>query len=52
MPNLSALLDAHPEWRDVIALEDGRIASLPMILIYLLFEKQIVQGVAMDGIKG
>ena len=31
MPNLSALLDAHPEWRDVIALEDGRIASLPMI---------------------
>ena len=31
MPNLSALLAAHPEWRDVIALEDGRIASLPMI---------------------
>ena len=31
MPNLSALLAAHPQWRDVIALEDGRIASLPMI---------------------
>ena len=31
MPNLSALLAAHPEWRDVIALEDGRIASLPLI---------------------
>jgi len=31
MPNLSALLAAHPEWRDVIALEDGRIASLPML---------------------
>ncbi len=31
MPNLSALLAAHPEWRDVITLEDGRIASLPMI---------------------
>lgn len=31
MPNLSALLEAHPEWRDVIALEDGRIASLPLI---------------------
>ena len=31
MPNLSALLQAHPEWRDVITLEDGRIASLPMI---------------------
>lgn len=31
MPNLSALLQAHPEWRDVIALEDGRIASLPLI---------------------
>lgn len=31
MPNLSALLIAHPEWREVITLEDGRIASLPMI---------------------
>ena len=31
MPNLSALLAAHPEWREVIALEDGRIASLPLI---------------------
>lgn len=31
MPNLSALLAAHPEWRDVMALGDGRIASLPMI---------------------
>lgn len=31
MPNLSALLEANPEWRDVITLEDGRIASLPLI---------------------
>lgn len=31
MPNLSALLAAHPEWCDVITLEDGRIASLPLI---------------------
>lgn len=31
MPNLSALLAAHPEWRQTIALEDGRIASLPLI---------------------
>ena len=31
MPNLSALLDAHPEWRQSIALEDGRIASLPQL---------------------
>lgn len=31
MPNLSALLAAHPEWREVITLEDGRIASLPLI---------------------
>lgn len=31
MPNLSALLDANPAWREVIALEDGRIASLPLI---------------------
>ena len=31
MPNLSALLAEHPEWREVITLEDGRIASLPLI---------------------
>lgn len=31
MPNLSALLDAHPEWRAAIELEDGRIASLPLL---------------------
>lgn len=31
MPNLSALLEAHPAWRQTIALEDGRIASLPLI---------------------
>lgn len=31
MPNLSALLDAHPDWREVITLEDGRIASLPQL---------------------
>ena len=31
MPNLSALLAVHPEWREIIALEDGRIASLPLI---------------------
>ena len=31
MPNLSALLDAHPEWREVISLPDGRIASLPLL---------------------
>ena len=31
MPNFSALLEAHPEWREIIALEDGRIASLPQI---------------------
>jgi len=31
MPNLSALLAEHPEWKDIIALEDGRIASLPLI---------------------
>ena len=31
MPNLSALLEAHPEWREVITLPDGRIASLPLL---------------------
>jgi len=31
MPNLSALLDKHPEWRDIITLEDGRIVSLPLL---------------------
>lgn len=31
MPNLSALLEKHPEWRDVMTLEDGRIVSLPLL---------------------
>lgn len=31
MPNLSALLAEHPDWKEIISLEDGRIASLPMI---------------------
>ncbi len=31
MPNLSALLAENPGWRDVIALEDGRIVSLPLV---------------------
>lgn len=29
MPNLSALLAEHPEWREAITLDDGRIPSLP-----------------------
>ena len=31
MPNLSALLAAHPDWKAAIALADGRIASLPLL---------------------
>ena len=31
MPNLSALLASHPQWRAVITLEDGRIPSLPLL---------------------
>ena len=31
MPNLSALLAAHSDWKQAIALEDGRIASLPLL---------------------
>lgn len=31
MPNLSALLKRHPEWREVIMLDDGRIVSLPLL---------------------
>jgi len=31
MPNLSALFAAHPAWKEIVALEDGRIASLPLI---------------------
>ena len=31
MPNLNALLEAHPEWKEIITLPDGRIVSLPLI---------------------
>ena len=30
-PNLTAILDAHPEYRNAITLPDGRIAALPSI---------------------
>ncbi len=28
------------------------VASIPAILVYMLFEKRIVQGIALSGIKG
>ena len=28
------------------------IAAVPVILIYILFERQIVEGITMSGIKG
>lgn len=31
MPNLCALLAAHPDWRAAITLEDGRIPTLPLL---------------------
>jgi len=31
MPNLSALLKDHPHWKEIISLDDGRIASLPLL---------------------
>lgn len=36
----------------VIPMTANMVASIPAIILYLLFEKQIVQGVSMDGIKG
>ncbi len=30
MPNLNALLEEHPQWKQDISLPDGRIASLPL----------------------
>ncbi len=30
-PNLSALLDAHPDWREAITLPDGKIVALPQL---------------------
>ena len=36
----------------VIPMTANLVASLPMILLYLVFERQIVQGITMEGIKG
>lgn len=33
-------------------LTANMVASIPMILIYIFFEKQIVQGITMSGVKG
>ena len=32
-PNLTALLEANPAWREEITLPDGRIAALPMLTV-------------------
>ena len=36
----------------VVPMTANLVASLPMIILYLFFEKQIVQGITMEGIKG
>lgn len=36
----------------VIPMTANLVASIPMIILYLFFEKQIVQGIAMEGVKG
>lgn len=33
-------------------LTANMVASIPMIVLYIIFEKQIVQGISMSGIKG
>lgn len=33
-------------------LTANMVASLPMILLYIIFEKQIVEGISMTGVKG
>ena len=33
-------------------LTANMVASVPIILLYILFEKQIVQGITMSGVKG
>ena len=36
----------------VVPMTANLTASLPMIILYLIFERQIVEGIAMEGIKG
>lgn len=36
----------------VLPLTAGMVVSIPMIIIYIIFEKQIVQGITMSGVKG
>lgn len=36
----------------VLPLTASMVASIPMIVIYMIFEKQIVQGITMSGVKG
>lgn len=48
MPNLSALFAAHPEWKKTVALEDGRIASLPLLNEH---ERQAAMWINKDWLK-
>ncbi len=36
----------------VIPMTANMVASIPLIILYLIFERQIVQGISMEGIKG
>ena len=59
MPKLSALLEAHPEWRKIIALPDGRIPSLPLlnteeqqVCVWINAEWLEALGLSMPGTAG
>jgi multiple sugar transport system permease protein len=36
----------------VLPMTANAIASIPIIIVFLIFEKQLVKGITMSGIKG
>ena len=46
--------DAHGDFSTNIAMvmAGAVIATLPMLIVYLMFQKYIIKGIAMTGLKG
>jgi multiple sugar transport system permease protein/alpha-1,4-digalacturonate transport system permease protein len=41
--------DVNPEWGNIMAM--ALVSLLPMLIIFLVFQRQLIQGIASTGLK-
>jgi multiple sugar transport system permease protein/alpha-1,4-digalacturonate transport system permease protein len=39
----------NPEWANIMAM--AMVSLLPMLIIFLVFQRQLIQGIASTGLK-